>query len=79
MKFITFKKYKKNEMEEQQKVNEMRMNPHIGTLLANDREFRRLLKDFSLWFRGKISYVETNRREHFTDLIMEEVKKILER
>jgi hypothetical protein len=78
MKFITFKKYKENDMEEQQKVNEMRMNPQIGTILANDREFKRIIKDLRNWYKGKISYIEVARREYFTNLVVEEIKKLFE-
>jgi hypothetical protein len=61
---------------QENKLNE-RNNPIIGTVLANDKNFKYLLKNIKDWFTGKAGYIESSQIEHFKNLAIDEIVNLL--
>jgi len=61
---------------QENKLNE-RNNPIIGTVLANDKNFKYLLKNIKDWFTGKAGYIEPNQIEYFKNLVIDEIVNLL--
>ena len=75
MEFMNYQEWKDKKGDES--LNEIRFNPQVGYSLVNDKKLKEINKSLANWFRSKISYVQSNKRDYYRDLVIEEIIKEL--